>query len=373
MTGRLVLFVLLLFGPTTIAAQDETRIRFQRLDLDSRRELRRLEITLEIIDGETAARYASVTGLRRLAEQGDVEVQNELGAMYATGRDVPQDEAEAVKWFRKAAEQGNAEGQSELGVMYAEGDGVPQNDVEAVKWFRKAAGQGVPRTHRAQFNLGLMLHLGRGVPQDDAEAVKWFRRAAQWGNAEAQFKLGMLYEQGKGVPKNNIEAMDWYLAAAEQGHAKAEERLRAVHATEKAFLAGTTAYGRDDFAAALEAWHPLAEQSDARAQTGLAHMYADGNGVPQNDAEAVKWYRKAAEQGYDKAQAGLGAMYAYGRGVPQDNMQAYAWLNIAVAQGFAPATEARDFLAQRMTYEARESAQRLAQQYWEMYVLPFRD
>jgi TPR repeat protein len=34
-------------------------------------------------------------------------------------------------------------------------------------------------------------------------------------------------------------------------------------------------------------------------------MYEDGRGVPQNDAEAVQWYRKAAEQGHAKARANL--------------------------------------------------------------------
>jgi len=31
-------------------------------------------------------------------------------------------------------------------------------------------------------------------------------------------------------------------------------------------------------------------------------MYANGEGVPENDAEAVKWYLKAAEQGFADAQ-----------------------------------------------------------------------
>ena len=66
-------------------------------------------------------------------------------------------------------------------------------------------------------------------------------------------------------------------------------------------------------------------------------------------------------------------MYANGRGAPRDNVQAYAWLNIAVAQGYTLAAEARDIVAQRMTSEARDQAQRLAQEYWDTYVLPFRD
>ena len=100
-------------------------------------------------------------------------------------------------------------------------------------------------------------------------------------------------------------------------------------------------------------------------------MYANGEGVPQNDAEAVKWYRKAAEQGDAEAQANLGFMYDNGKGVPQNDVQAYAWLSISVAQGFTEATETRDSISQRMTYETRNHAQRLAQQYWEAYVLPF--
>ena len=37
----------------------------------------------------------------------------------------------------------------------------------------------------------------------------------------------------------------------------------------------------------------LAEQGIAFAQYNLGVMYANGRGVPQNDAEAVKWYRLA--------------------------------------------------------------------------------
>ena len=43
-------------------------------------------------------------------------------------------------------------------------------------------------------------------------------------------------------------------------------------------------------------------------------MYDEGRGVPENDTEAVKWYRKAAEQGDASAQYNLGVMYANGWG-----------------------------------------------------------
>ncbi len=76
--------------------------------------------------------------------------QNNLGSMYAYGRGVPQDDAEAVRWYRQAAEQGAAEAQYNLGLMHANGRGVPENDAEAVKWYRLAADQGFAR---AQHNL----------------------------------------------------------------------------------------------------------------------------------------------------------------------------------------------------------------------------
>ncbi len=63
--------------------------------------------------------------------------------MYDNGEGVPQDYAEAVKWYRLAAEQGDASAQYNLGIMYINGKGVPQDYAEAVKWYRLAAEQGM--------------------------------------------------------------------------------------------------------------------------------------------------------------------------------------------------------------------------------------
>jgi TPR repeat protein len=49
---------------------------------------------------------------------------------------------------------------------------------------------------------------------------------------------------------------------------------------------------------------------DAKAQSKLGEMYASGEGVPEDDTEAVKWYRRAADQGFWLAQYNLGVMYA---------------------------------------------------------------
>ena len=41
----------------------------------------------------------------------------------------------------------------------------------------------------------------------------------------------------------------------------------------------------------LEETLELAEQGDAGAQANLGLMYSEGRGVPEDDAEAVRWYR----------------------------------------------------------------------------------
>ncbi|MCX7835600.1 MAG: serine/threonine-protein kinase [bacterium] len=164
-----------------------------------------------------------VNMIQRAATRNHAKAQLMMGWMYQEGRGVPQNDAEAVKWYRKATEQGLAAAQSNLGWMYANGRGVPQNDAEAVKWFRKAAEQGHAN---AQNNLGWMYEQGRGVPRDDKEAVKWYRKAAEQGHAAAQTNLGWMYEQGRGVPKDIQQAIDWYEKAAAQGDVFAKIRLK---------------------------------------------------------------------------------------------------------------------------------------------------
>jgi TPR repeat protein len=59
--------------------------------------------------------------------------------------------------------------------------------------------------------------------------------------------------------------------------------------------------------------------------------YAEGQGVPQDYAAAMRWYRKAAEQGVANAQNNLGLMYAEGKGVAQDSAAALSWFRKAAA------------------------------------------
>ena len=99
------------------------------------------------------AQTPEIDALRARAEAGDAEAQYNLGVMYASGEGVPQDYAEAVRWYRLAAEQGDAGAQSFLGAMYHDCIGVPQDYAEAVRWY---PGRCLP-AHRAR---GVLLRIG---------------------------------------------------------------------------------------------------------------------------------------------------------------------------------------------------------------------
>jgi TPR repeat protein len=98
-----------------------------------------------------------------------------------------------------------------------------------------------------------------------------------------------------------------------------------------------SAYGRSDYATAMRLFRRLADQGNADAQANLGFMYQNGQGVQQDDKQAVVWYRKAADQGNARAQTNLGFMYEGGRGVPKDYKQAVAWYRKAADQGNADA------------------------------------
>ena len=78
-------------------------------------------------------------------------------------------------------------------------------------------------------------------------------------------------------------------------------------------------------------YRKAANQGNAEAQAHLGHAYDVGQGVPQDRAEALRWLKKAADQGNAMAQLGLGIAYYNGKGVPQDFAEAYFWTNLAAA------------------------------------------
>ena len=117
-----------------------------------------------------------------------------------------------------------------------------------------------------------------------------------------------------------------------------------------------------DFAEAVKWTRLAADQGNAWAQHNMGVIYANGWGVPEDHAEAVKWYRLAAEQGHDFAQFSLGNMYRLGQCVPQDNVQAYKWFDLSASRNVGAFVN-RDRVAAKMTPAQIAEAQKLAREW----------
>ena len=93
------------------------------------------------------------------------------------------------------------------------------------------------------------------------------------------------------------------------------------------------AYDRGDYPRALEFYRPLADKGQLMAEYMLGMMYANGQAVPQSYSEAMKWLRKAADDGEAKAQFNIGVLYVKGLGTPKDLAEASKWYRRAADQG----------------------------------------
>src|SRR5262245_15235378 len=82
--------------------------------------------------------------------------------------------------------------------------------------------------------------------------------------------------------------------------------------------AAHAAASRNDYAAALDVWGPLAHAGVARAQNNIGACFAEGLGVARDPALALRWLTLAAKAGDPVGQRNLAAFYFVGNGVETD-------------------------------------------------------
>ena len=192
---------------------------------------------------------------------------------------------------------------------------VPNYIEEMKRWQPKAeAGDA-----EAQFRLGQMYALGHGFKQNFKTAVEWYEKAAAQGNTKARVALGALYFYGTGVEKNEEKAGEWAEKAAAQNNPIAQTFLGAIAVQAK------------DYASAKQWLEQAVAQDYAPAMMSMGTLYAVGAGVPQDFAEAKRWYEKGAKQKKWNASSMLmlGRLYSEGDGVEKDEKQAMKWLEKA--------------------------------------------
>ncbi len=93
--------------------------------------------------------------------------------------------------------------------------------------------------------------------------------------------------------------------------------------------AGVKAQSDRDMVGAMQMFRRAADAGHAMAQAQLANILDKS----EFNLEAVSYYRKSADQGNADGQLGLGTMYAVGEGVKQDLAEARKWVTLAAEQG----------------------------------------
>jgi TPR repeat protein/nucleoid-associated protein YgaU len=116
---------------------------------------------------------------------------------------------------------------------------------------------------------------------------------------------------------------------AEQGDPEALNALGNAHANG----AGVP----QDFAGALRLYQRAADRGLAAASFNLGMMHELGRGVEPSPDAAFRHYMKAAEHGFAPAQFNVGNMYASGTGTNQDYFEAALWFRQAADRGVSEA------------------------------------
>lgn len=146
--------------------------------------------------------------------------------------------ATAIPALEYAAKRGVLGAQVKLARAYASGRDLPKDDAKAFSYFQQIADQQAeisPRSPVAKYAAEAFVALGQyyfdGVPEmnlssNPAYAGHLFRHAASYfGNAEAQYRLARLYINGDGVEKNVGLAVNWLATAAKKQHAASQATL----------------------------------------------------------------------------------------------------------------------------------------------------
>lgn len=279
---------------------------------------------------------------------GNSTAQYMVGFMYGTGigNAVERDQAKALMYHVFAAEGGNTRSEMTLAYRYHAGIGTPKDCEHAVYYYKKVADKaiayyrsGPPGGHAlvrdsyrwadeegGVYGEGASVSSSgrnaRDAAQSSSEAswedvMEYLELMSRKGDVRATYSLGkMNYDGARGIPRNFRRAMKHFRAVAK----KYWNKDGSVNPNHQA--------GREKWAA------------KAAAHIGL--MYLRGEGVEQNFATALTWFRRGVENGDALCQHEMGLMYLHGYGVPQDAYRAASYFKAASeSEQDLPASETR--------------------------------
>jgi TPR repeat protein len=299
------------------------------------------------LDEERATR-----GYREAADRGDMQAQLKMGQRAALGFGMAVDHAEALRYYRMAAAQGDREAHHRLSWLLGSHDGEGRRHLE------QAAAAGHPDAlcslaERAEDPLQAMALYERAAQQGHVRALEAYenRRAAlsrekpdtvtQWrteagqGRSEAAFWLGL----ARTAAGAGDEGQQWLVRAAEAGHGRAAWRLFDLSRQRSLYAADATGRRAAD-AEGLRWLRRAGELGEPAALLTLGSGHLRGtDGLPKDEALALRWLQAGAKRNLAPAYRDLGLIHKYGLGTPVNLHAALGWLHLALDRGDASAAD----------------------------------
>ncbi len=169
-------------------------------------------------------------------------------------------------------------------------------------------------------------------------------KPAEAGDMRSQLNMAVISQALRDYP----QALHW-------------ARLVADRSPEARFVLGQLfANGQgvmQDYAEALTWFQRAANEDHAASQAALGMMFLQGQGVAANPLTARQWLLKAARQNDGRAQYYLGEMNEKGVLAERDPLQALAWYDLASRNGFREARARIEALSQQINPEQFAQAQ----------------
>ncbi|MHB8425422.1 MAG: tetratricopeptide repeat protein [Gammaproteobacteria bacterium] len=116
-------------------------------------------------------------------------------------------------------------------------------------------------------------------------------------------------------------------------------------------IAGMQENDHAKYAKGLQLLRSAAEHGVVDAQMEIGDLYLNGDRVPRDYQEAMKWFRQAMYRKHDPGTFKVGMMYANGFGVRQNYMTAYQFIKPLADKRYKPAVEILDELSKRGVFQ----------------------
>lgn len=220
--------------------------------------------------------------LKSKAEAGDVKSLIILGKCYENGAGVPVDSAMALRCFQRAAEKGSGPAWGHISSYYLIGTLMPKDTARCLAIRKEWAEKGDPD---AMALLGYAFLRGYGIIPDTSRAVELFREAAAKGSCLALCAMGdAYYWKNFGYTYDEKKALDYWKKSLKAGYWFAAVRLADYYVRKK------------DYKSAWKYANEGARWGDVNSITIQAEMLCEGNGVPADEAKALKMMSELLEK-----------------------------------------------------------------------------